>query len=84
MVKGVNKQIIEVNNPESPYFDRAVFYLKPNVRILPTELSNREIDKLISPYIDHRKMAQNLKRGRIFLYFIIIALTIALAFSIFF
>lgn len=84
MVKGVNKQIIEVNNPESIYFERAVFYLKPGVRILPSELSEREINKLISPYTDHRKMAVKLKRGRIFLYFVITALIIALVISIFF
>ncbi len=28
MVKGVNKQIIEIKSPNSPYFDRAVLYLK--------------------------------------------------------
>lgn len=84
MVKGVNKQIIEVNNPESIYFERAVFYLKPGVRILPSELSEREINKLIYPYTDHRKMAVKLKRGRIFLYFVITALIIALVISIFF
>ena len=28
MVKGVNKQIIEINSPQSPYFERAVLFLK--------------------------------------------------------
>ena len=28
MVKGVNKQIIEINSPKSPYFERAVLFLK--------------------------------------------------------
>lgn len=82
MVKGVNKQIIEVNNPESVYFERAVFYLKPGVRILPTELSEREINKIIAPYIDRRKSAASLRKGRILLYSVIAVLVAALIISI--
>lgn len=82
MVKGVNKQIIEVNNPESVYFERAVFYLKPGVRILPTELSEREINKIIAPYIDRRKSAASLRKGRILLYSAIVVLVAALIISI--
>lgn len=48
MIKGVNKRIIEINHPESPYFERAVFYLKPNVRELPSAISEREIQKYIN------------------------------------
>lgn len=48
MIKGVSRQIIEVNNAESIYFDKAVFYLKPGVRILPDEVSSREIDRYLT------------------------------------
>ncbi len=48
MIKGVNKQIIEVNNTDSIYFERAVFYLRPGVRTLPSEVSHREIDRYLS------------------------------------
>ncbi len=82
MVKGVNKQIIEVNNPDSIYFERAVFYLKPGVRILPTELSEREINKIIAPYSDGQRKAALLKRGRIFIYFMIILLTALLMYCL--
>lgn len=82
MVKGVNKQIIEVNNPESIYFERAVFYLKPGVRILPTELSEREISKIIAPYIDRRKSAASLRKGRILLYSVIVIIVVLLIISI--
>lgn len=47
MVKGVNKQIIEVKNPDSVYFEKVVFYLKSGVNILPDEISSREIDRYI-------------------------------------
>ena len=45
MIKGVNKQIIEVNDPDSIYFEKAVFYLRAGVRKLPAEVSSREIDR---------------------------------------
>lgn len=48
MLKGVNKTIIEVNNPDSLYFEKAVFYLRPHVRTLPDEISAKEISRYIS------------------------------------
>jgi len=47
MIKGVNKRIIEINNPESIYFEKAIFYLRPNVRELPTAVTEAEIKKYI-------------------------------------
>ncbi|HIU35424.1 MAG TPA: hypothetical protein IAC53_02290 [Candidatus Fimenecus excrementigallinarum] len=29
MVKGVNRQVLEVQSPDSPYFERALFFVKP-------------------------------------------------------
>ncbi|MDE6775935.1 MAG: hypothetical protein K2J37_06565 [Ruminococcus sp.] len=46
MVKGVNRQVIEINNTDSIYFEKAVFYLKPGVRTLPAEISEREIERI--------------------------------------
>lgn len=48
MIKGVNKRIIEINNPDSIYFEKAIFYLRPNVRELPAEVTQNEINKYIS------------------------------------
>lgn len=42
MVKGVNKKIIEINHPDSLYFDRAVFYLKPGITQVPYQLSQAD------------------------------------------
>ena len=84
MVKGVNKQIIEVNNPDSIYFERAVFYLRPGVRILPDELSQREIDKLISPYSAQRKSALNMKRGRMIICILLLITAAVISYLIFF
>ena len=35
MIKGVNKKVIEINHPDSAYFERAVLYLKPDVKDIP-------------------------------------------------
>lgn len=47
MIKGVNKRIVEINNPDSIYFDRAVFYLKPCVREFPATVAASEAEKYI-------------------------------------
>ena len=47
MLKGVNKRIIEINNPQSLYFEKAIFYLRPEVRELPAEIAQREVEKYI-------------------------------------
>ena len=48
MIKGVNKRIIEINRPQSIYFERAVFYLKPNVSQLPQNIAESEAKRFIS------------------------------------
>ena len=30
MIKGVSKQVLEVTNPENPYFEKIVFFVKPS------------------------------------------------------
>ena len=81
MVKGVNKQIIEVNEPDSVYFEKAVFYLKPGVRMLPAELSAREIERILSPHCIHHRKGRALKAGRILVYALLIALIVLLIYS---
>ena len=46
MLKGVNKRIVEVNDPDSLYFERAVFYLRPNVTVVPDMVSHLEAERL--------------------------------------
>ncbi len=47
MIKGVNKKVLEINNPQSVYFEKAVLYLKPNMNCVPEKLLKREADELI-------------------------------------
>lgn len=48
MIKGVSRKIIEINHTDSIYFEKAVFYLRPEVRELPIEISRAEAKKYIS------------------------------------
>ena len=61
MVKGVHKKIIEVNHPDSLYFERAVFYLKPGITRLPQQLSQADADALLQEACPERSG----RRGRL-------------------
>ena len=66
MLKGVNRKIIEVNRPDSIYFEKAVFYLRPNVRELPEEISNAEISQYISKLgLEYHRRKRSLMIGKI-------------------
>ena len=47
MIKGVNKNIIEIKNPDSLYFEKAVLYVRPNVTIFPETLRRKESERLL-------------------------------------
>lgn len=47
MIKGVNKKVLEINNPQSIYFEKAVLYLKPNMNCAPEKLVRREANEFI-------------------------------------
>lgn len=40
MIKGVNKNVIEIRNPDSKYFDRAILFLREMQPPEPVHLSN--------------------------------------------
>lgn len=78
MIKGVNKKIIEINNPDSLYFEKAVFYLRPNVNILSEEISEREIKRCISELMPEQSSPRyRLRTGRIAATILIAAAVIA-------
>jgi hypothetical protein len=47
MLKGVNKLIIEVSNPESDFFERAIFFVKPEKSNLITRDVNRSVQNIM-------------------------------------
>lgn len=48
MIKGVNKKVIEINRPDSIYFERAVLYLRPEVTDVPLYAAESETDNYFS------------------------------------
>ncbi|WP_028516591.1 hypothetical protein [Ruminococcus flavefaciens] len=64
MIKGVNKKIIEINNPDSLYFEKAVLYLRPNVTIFPETISQKEAQRILSSLLPHENRKRSFFRNR--------------------
>ncbi|MCL2638113.1 MAG: hypothetical protein FWD48_07030 [Oscillospiraceae bacterium] len=47
MLKGVNKLIIEVSNPESEVFERAIFFVKPEKSDMVTRDLNKNVQDIV-------------------------------------
>ncbi len=47
MIKGVNKKVLEINNPQSIFFEKAVLYLKPNMSSVSYKLLRAEAQEMI-------------------------------------
>jgi len=48
MLKGVNKLIVDVANPNSEFFERAIFFVKPQMKDIPSKELNKSADAFIS------------------------------------
>jgi hypothetical protein len=46
MLKGVNKQILEVTNTESPYFEKIIFFVRPALHGVSSEKLEHEAKKI--------------------------------------
>ena len=66
MIKGVNKQFIEVNDTGSRYFERVLLVIRPEFTSVPYEKLKGEAKKAISrmgePETARRIQARNLSR----------------------
>jgi hypothetical protein len=47
MIKGVNKLIVDVANPNSEFFERVIFFVKPQMKDTPPSELNKSADKLL-------------------------------------
>lgn len=55
MLKGVTRQIIEINNTASPYFEKAVLYVRPEAcGHLPAVLK-REAERYLAEFYPEKK-----------------------------
>ena len=48
MIKGVNKLIVDVANPDSEFFERAIFFVKPQMKDIPAKELTKNADALIA------------------------------------
>lgn len=46
MLKGVNKQILEVTNPDSPYFEKIIFFVRPSSQNTDSKKLHKEAEKI--------------------------------------
>lgn len=54
-LKGVSKSVIELHVVDHAYFERAVFYLKPNCNGVPAKALHREAEKWIGEILPRKK-----------------------------
>lgn len=52
MIRGISKRIIEINDTGSDFFEKAVFFIKPDTDKSDKALKN-EADKIISAYFSN-------------------------------
>ena len=59
-MRGVNKLILEIKNPESDYFERAILFLKPeSVSCTQSEL-NKSADRLLRAVMEQKSPRRRL------------------------
>ena len=85
MLKGVNHQVVEINRPESRYFERIMFVVKPEFSSLSTAKLLKDAEKSIghaSAMPPRTKKFRDNKRQYLWLHVlsavVIVALLIAL------
>ena len=64
MIKGVNKKVIEINHPDSAYFERAVLYLKPDVKDVPPHAAQMETLDYFPANQKQKKTLPSLRRKK--------------------
>lgn len=46
-MKGVNKHVVEINNPQNDYFEKAILYIRPEkLDVSPKKLSDEALQYL--------------------------------------
>ena len=65
MIKGVNKKVIEINNPNSCYFDKVILYLKPNNDIQSSNELSFEVDRYLKSLIKENINTNDKKKANL-------------------
>ncbi|MCR5601855.1 MAG: hypothetical protein K6G33_14080 [Ruminococcus sp.] len=75
MIKGVNRKIIEIKNPDSLYFEKAILYLKPNITMF-SEAASRKAAGSFLESIKSSEYAEKSRKRRRYLVFSALAVTV--------
>ena len=70
MIKGINKQILEVTNTESPYFEKIIFFVRPSSAAIGEKKLESEAQKIASQIKKpprERKTVKQIAAGTIYL-----------------
>lgn len=63
MIKGVNRKVLEINNPQSLYFEKAVLFLKPNMTSAPYKLMRAEAQDMLRKISPQKKKFSLLRKS---------------------
>ena len=64
MIKGVNRQIVEVNQTESDYFERIIFIVRPEYKSACSSVLKSEAGKLSKDAIESIEALPKAKKSR--------------------
>ncbi len=89
MVKGVNKNIIEINDTGNEIFEKVILYVKPQYNNISNKLLNSETEKILNSFTqktDNDIFVQNKKSSKVVVYLfaaVLLAILTVVGFIIF-
>lgn len=85
MIKGVNKQVLEINETQNTFFEKAIFFVKPEYCGMSEgklrETARSEIEKAGKPPASREKPLGRLKNYIAYFLFLASGILIGLSFS---
>ena len=65
MLKGVNRQVVEVSEPDSAYFEKVLFFVKPDCAYVSEKKLKGKADEMIAGAGDPpRQREHSVKKGK--------------------
>lgn len=64
MVKGVQQKVVEINNPESSYFNKAILFVNPKQVAAGEQELNEQAKRFVDQYLKHTALPVRPERRR--------------------
>lgn len=65
MLKGVNRQIVDIPQPESAFFERAIFFIKPEYVNVTESRLRAKADEMVKAVCDPPKAHGRIKNRKV-------------------